>query len=479
MQPARCIGIKKINPHPTIGVKNTLPTPPAKRKFLMESTALLHEPLWPKVEHWVARSEAIFIKKLSRNDTSWASDPRKHQAGFYVPKEIRDAGFFPVLIADNPQKPHIFHADFPTFWPQTGETKASGMRHFSNKGPEAHLTIIPKEIFSGISPASLLVCGRLKEPLGEVRYWMIVLDSTGEDAEVLETVLDLEATFHFGIFEPSQFRSAKAMAADQIAELIDRLKHAIATNTLEEFIENVTRLPSPSELALAAQQAWLIETGHDSLDPYKTHSPGDVLMRISRDIEYRIFRHYELRRRSAEVVRVLTSSAGDIVTAAVRGFSDLDAIFLSASQQRKTRAGRSFENHISRMLHDGGIRFVEQPVLGGRRPDFVLPDMKVLSKTPRDHSDALILSAKTTLRERWKQLSHERFNCDIYLATVDDRVPFAVIESMATEGITLVVPESLKGSKESCYPTSKNVISFEDFFCGEISDRRPFLLSRI
>lgn len=438
-----------------------------------------HATLWPTIEQWVRRSEAVFIKKLSRNDQSWADDPGKHQAGFYVPRETRESGFFPALIADNPDKPHIFHASCPTFWPQTGELKPSHMRHFSNKGPEAHFTVVPREAFSGLSPASLLVCGRLVDTVDDARYWMVTLDSAGEDAEVLETVLDLPVGFHFGLFEPRRLLAREAFAVDQIAELIDRLRHAVNSGTLEAFIRDVTTLPAPEALARAAQKAWLRETGLESLDPFSMPSPGDALMRISRDIEFGIFREHELRRRAAEVVRVLTTTSTDPVIAAVRGFSELDGIFLSASQQRKTRAGRSFEQHIARMLRDGGIRFSEQAVLGGRRPDFVLPDVKTLSRSDRDYADAAVLSAKTTLRERWKQVRHETFNCEVFLGTVDDRVPGHVIGALAEQGIRLVVPESLKSSKESCYPQSANVISFDRFFCVEIADKRPFLLGRI
>jgi hypothetical protein len=168
-----------------------------------------------------------------------------------------------------------------------------------------------------------------------------------------------------------------------------------------------------------------------------------------------------------------------MVTSVVRGFPLLDAVFLSASQQRKTRAGRSFENHLARTLKDGRIRFEEQAVLGGRRPDFVLPSKRVLGlRESRPFIEALVLSAKTTLRERWKQITHERFNCAIFLATVDDRVSRSALDEMQAAGIGLVVPESLKTSKETFYKGHANVISFRDFFDSEVKDHRPHLFRR-
>lgn len=140
---------------------------------------------------------------------------------------------------------------------------------------------------------------------------------------------------------------------------------------------------------------------------------------------------------------------------------------------RKSRAGRSFEQHIARLLRDGRIAFEEQAVTGGRRPDFVLPSLVVLKARERTFEEAMVLSAKTTLRERWKQVAMEKFNCALFLATVDDRVSADAIDDMSNQGIHLVVPESLKKSKETCYKDKTNVITFREFFDEEISSKRP------
>ncbi len=87
-----------------------------------------------------------------------------------------------------------------------------------------------------------------------------------------------------------------------------------------------------------------------------------------------------------------------------------------------------------------------------------------------------IQSLKTTLRERWKQLGLERAHAPVFLATVDDRVSTEAIADMARSGIVLVVPESLKASKEACYEKAADVITFRDFFHDQIRARRPSLL---
>lgn len=441
-----------------------------------ENAASTEHPLWNMIEHWAAKSDRLFVKKLSRNDTSWADDSGKHQAGFYIPRDIRESGYFPVLQADNPAKPHIFHAECRVIWPQTGEITASHMRHFSNKGPESHFTAIARDLFRGLAPASLLVGGLLNEAVSGARHWFVVLDSVSEEAEILETALDLDSNFHFALFQPGALRRAATLERDEIAALIERLQSALKAGTLDTLLADYARIPSPDSIATEARRTWLDSHGVTSLDPWTLESIGDAVMEISRDVEYRIFRRLELRRRAAEVVQIL-GRGPDLVTAVVRGFPDLDAVFLSASQQRKTRAGRSFEQHIAAVLRAGNIRFEEQAVTGGRRPDFVLPDVQALRRGQgRPFEDALVLAAKTTLRERWKQVSSEGFHCAVFLATVDDRVPATSISEMANQGISLVVPESLKRSKETCYPKNASVISFSDFFHKELRDKRPVML---
>lgn len=432
-------------------------------------------PLWWKIQGLVEDSSKLFVKKLSRNDTSWADDSGKHQAGFYIPRQIREAGFFPELHAGNADKPHIFHAEFGVLWPQTGEVSTSGMRHYSNKGPETHFTRLPKALFQALTPASILLAGRFTEPAAGCDYWIVILDSAHEEAELLETVLDLRSDFHNGIFEAAAFAQASRLQQDEKQELIERLQHALRTGSMDAVMRDYGGIPDPASIARDARQKWLHDNGYASFDPWVIPRPGDAIMEISRDIEFTLYRRYELRRRAAELVALLASK-GDLVSAIVHHFADIDRVFLSASQQRKTRAGRSFEHHIAASFSAGNIRFVEQVVTGGRRPDFVMPDLETLQRKDRQPVDALVVAAKTTLRERWKQVGSERLNCDVLLATVDDRVAATSIREMAEAGIRLVVPESLKDSKETDYSTQSSVISFREFFDTEIRGARPFLL---
>jgi len=237
-------------------------------------------------------------------------------------------------------------------------------------------------------------------------------------------------------------------------------------------------MPDPATIARQARDQWLRSNELESFDPWEIAAPGDAIMEISREIEYRFYRRHELKRRASELLALL-SGDDDLPSALVRRYPEIDSVLLSASQQRKSRAGRSFEQHIAAALDAGHILFEEQAVTGGRRPDFVMPDSGTLRRKNRPHHGALVLAAKTTLRERWKQVNSERLNCEVYLATVDDRVAATSIAEMAEAGINLVVPESLSRSDEAFYINRPNVLTFRQFFDDAIRSRRPQLIRQV
>lgn len=434
-------------------------------------------PEWNDISALINQSEGIFIKKLSRNDSSWADSPDNgHQNGPFIPRTIAESDFFPKLKNSNLEKPHIFEVDYQTLWPSSGEVKTSTIKHYSKRNPgketerpryEWHHTGVPKEQFRSLSPASLLVVGRLKKAISGAMYWLIVVDSVSEEAEVIETAFELSADFHYDLFDPA----ALAQPASETDQLIAELSQAIKDGTLEQFIKKQA-LPSPEMLAGMAQDKWLNENDLCDMNPFCVSEPGDAVMRISRDIEYSIYKQAERRFRAAQVARLLLHGGGDPVGNLVRAFSELDSIFLSAAQTRKSRAGLSFEHHVGRLFKDGRIRHEAQAVFGGRRPDFVLPDVKELNIK----GDAVIVSLKTTLRERWKQLALEKPLGAIFLATVDDRVSGEAINEMEKNSISLIVPEALKKAKESVYAGFDNVITFRQFFDEEVKLKRPSMI---
>jgi hypothetical protein len=126
------------------------------------------------------------------------------------------------------------------------------------------------------------------------------------------------------------------------------------------------------------------------------------------------------------------------------------------------------------MLQDGNIPFEKQVILASKkRPDFILPSLAFIDGKQEGAETGLILSAKTTLRERWKQVEREKGTRRLYLTTVDENIAGSVIEDMASINVNLVIPESLRKSKESEYEGHDNVLSFREFCTDVVHPHLP------
>ena len=211
------------------------------------------------------------------------------------------------------------------------------------------------------------------------------------------------------------------------------------------------------------------------LNTFFFYHARNQLRQLTTEIEFTIYRSHELRFRAAQALEIIfrdgiAPTTEQIVQRVVRNFIPLYQVMLNASQQRKTRVGTGFEAHIRTMLEAGHIPHAEQAVVSTRRPDFVLPNKPLyVSKS----ADALVLAAKTTLRERWKQVPMEQRNCTVFLATMDEKVTRSAVRDMANLQITLVVPEAFKAHGTVIeYAKEPNVLTFKQFFREEIANRR-------
>jgi hypothetical protein len=418
----------------------------------------------------------VLVKKLSNNDRDWARLPNKHQAGVYVPPPQRDSGFFPELIEKQRAggKP-IRECFFRTEWPQVNDERETRLVHYTSKGPETHMTGVPKAAFAALSPASLLVMGRIEGGAAPA-FRCLTIDSASEDALVLADTFGLDADFVAGVFEPE---AALAAERDRILDFATQAIAAWQAGGIAAFASANAIMPATHVLATMAREKYLAENGIPNLDPFTLACPGDAVREISRTIEWELFREYQRRERAVALVRIiLGDEPGDLTPAGVirsliDNIGEVDRLMLSASQQRKSRAGYSFEHQIEAMLIAGSLPFEKQVIMDAKkRPDFILPSLAHFTAPAPDTPAGLILSAKTTLRERWKQVQREMADGDLFLATVDESIAANAIEDMASLGIVLVVPEALKVSKSTEYVRHNNVLSFHSFFRDELAGER-------
>lgn len=143
--------------------------------------------------------------------------------------------------------------------------------------------------------------------------------------------------------------------------------------------------------------------------------------------------------------------------------TNLYNLFLSNTQSWRSTAGKEFECTLSLLLQHAGVKAELQSMSGKEEKlpkavNFVIPSARVYRSSP---TKVILLSAKTTLRERWQEISGEmkRTNVShIYLATLDENITNDTFSKLEKLNIILV---TTKGNK--AYYQRSNILSFEEF----------------
>lgn len=200
------------------------------------------------------------------------------------------------------------------------------------------------------------------------------------------------------------------------------------------------RFPTPQEIfdrALALQ-------AHRGL-------PMDERMIRRRDCEYAVFRSVE---HSVES-RVIE-----------QGFNSIDEFLARAQtilQRRKSRAGRSLELQLRAILDEENIAYAFHPTTeSGNQPDFVFPSQEAYDDPDYPVSGLRMLAAKTTVRERWRQILNEAHRIPVkHLFTLQEGMSENQFAQMRNENVRLVVPSPL----HTRYPQSVRgeLMTLQDF----------------
>lgn len=152
----------------------------------------------------------------------------------------------------------------------------------------------------------------------------------------------------------------------------------------------------------------------------------------------------------------------------------LYALDLSTTNSRRSRSGKTFEAIIKFLIKDVyGYPFDDQSTVAegffqeqgiGKIVDGIIPGK---DSYINNRAKTLIITMKTSLRERWQEVAEEikRTNIpQIYLLTVDKELTASKLRTMAHQNICVVNYDSVKDQ----YRDHSNVISFTEFFNREI-----------
>lgn len=135
----------------------------------------------------------------------------------------------------------------------------------------------------------------------------------------------------------------------------------------------------------------------------------------------------------------------------------------SITNRRKSRAGKSLELHARQIFDEEGLAYSHSESTEGKRtPDFLFPSVDAYNDSSRDPARLRMLAAKTTCKDRWRQILNEAARIEQkHLLTLQEGVSVQQFQEMQQSHVTLVVPEGLM----SKYPSEvrPHLVSLSQF----------------
>ncbi len=265
------------------------------------------------------------------------------------------------------------------------------------------------------------------------KYYEAFLLSTDDDIEEFFNAFGITSTDTNGLLPDTSVQSFEN-------ELI---------KFFEDYIKNLTvEFPPTSEIATAARNIFY--------QAYK-RSTLSVLREPDKEIiswlatEFDLFRFLENDRYS-HLIKKPFPSVDDLITVANKILN-----------RRKSRAGKSLEHHLSETFNIWKLEYDSQPVTeANKKPDFIFPNIDVYFNEPVGSNKLIFLGAKTTCKDRWRQIIGEADRIpNKHLFTLQQGISGNQLEEMKLSGITLVVPSPYLSSFPSEH--RKDIWTFSKF----------------
>ncbi len=370
----------------------------------------------------VQQSKTAWCRFITGNDTGTTG---AHQYGFYIPKCASK------LIFDEPGKKGENKDKYVTIQWQNDFTTDSRMIYYG-KGTrnEYRLTRFGQgfPFLQDDNVGDLLILAKLTEE----DYAGYVLSSD-------EDIDEFFATFNLAPGETNQLIDVAGIVKPdvKIAQL------------LQEFANRFDSFPDTRQMALGARDCFN-EAYRVDVNALKS-KPDEILLHWL-DTEYDLFKCMEEK-----------VYAGVIS----KPFQSLDTFVKMANEvlnRRKSRAGKSLEHHLACIFTHNELVFEEQAVTeDNKKPDFLFPNAECYHNLLFPADDLVVLGAKTTCKDRWRQVLTEADRVDVkYLFTLQQGISKNQLREMHDSHLILVVPHQY-------------ISSFPQDYQSEISDLSGFI----
>jgi hypothetical protein len=342
----------------------------------------------------------FYCKFLAANDIGKTG---AHQAGLHISKEAWGIFFDePGIKGNNKDKMVKIHID--GFYPFDSRVIYYG------RGTRNEYRITRFWTNSPYDPEQQFGNLIIFIPLDQENFKVFILES--EDA-----IEEFTETFSLSLLDTNAVFENSVKKDTRLSEGLEKL--------VEEKAALFQEFPTTSSLAEMARKLYLTAHKLQRLNP-------DKMLLKWIETEYLLFHAIE-----RSIYRPYL----------IEPFYELPSLLEFANtalNRRKSRAGRSLEHHMAWILQSFKLPF-DNPgrTEGNKRPDFLFPSSVDYRNKKFKTSDLIFLGAKTTCKDRWRQILNEADRIpEKYLLTLQQGISKNQLEEMKTAKVTLVVPRA-------------------------------------
>lgn len=371
--------------------------------------------------HSVQQSKAAWCRFITGNDTGTTGS---HQAGFYIPKCASE------LLFDEPgHKGENKEKTVQIKWQDDFKTESCMKYYGQGTRNEYRITRFGRgfPFLQDDNVGDLLIIAKFTEE----DYEGYVLSSD-------EDIDEFFATFNLSPDDTNQLIDVAGIVKPdvKIAQL------------LEKFAARFANFPETRQMAQGARECY--NKAYNVAELKLRNNPDEILLNWV-DTEYRLFKCMEEK----VYANVLS-----------KPFGNVDSFVQMANEvlnRRKSRAGKSLEHHLADIFTHNEVVFEEQAITeDNKKPDFLFPNAECYHNLKFPAEDLIVLGAKTTCKDRWRQVLTEADRVDIkYLFTLQQGISKNQLREMHDSRLTLVVPQKYISSFPQEYqPEISNLTSF-------------------
>ncbi len=367
----------------------------------------------------VKAAKTSFCRFITGND---AGTTGAHQCGFYIPKNAA-----PLLFGTECRRGENRDKWVTIKWQNDFETPSRFIYYGQGTRNEYRITRFGKnfEFLQDRYVGSLII---IAEQAAD--YYQ---------AFVLESEDDIESFLSY--FNLSTEQTNQLIDLSQVQDVGDKLRLAIM-----EKIKNLKDFPMTREMGKMAQD---IYNRLNNVTPEQIRKTPDKILISWYSAELDLFRSLE-----EKVYKPIYTQP----------FEDCQSLVDFSNKilnRRKSRAGKSLEHHLSAIFNAEELIFEEQAVTeNNKKPDFLFPNGECYHNFEFPAEDLTVLGAKTTCKDRWRQVVTEADRVDEkYLFTLQPGISRNQLREMADEKVRLVVPEGHLKTFPEEYQSSINTLS--------------------